>query len=337
MNFHLIGFPHTVINTSYGQCAYTQKIRKFRLMFPESILYANEGSDGEFVQIFSEKDRVDRFGHLGKEYYKAEWGGKHWEEFNMIVIEEVKKRIQPQDIILSLGGISQKSIADAFPHNLFVEFGIGYEGIFSSFLVFESYAWMHNIYGLLGEKDGRFYDAVIPNYFDPSEFPFSAKKDDYLLFMSRPIERKGIEIVREIAKRNRVIVTGAEKTDFGEWVGYADSKKRGELMSHAKALLCPTLYIEPFGGVVVEAAMCGTPSITTDWGAFTETVVDGVTGFRCRTLGEFLGAVKKVESLSPSVIESRAMDLYSLDAVKKKYEAYFTRLQTLYGKGWYTL
>src|SRR5690606_20768103 len=78
--------------------------------------------------------------------------------------------------------------------------------------------------------------------------------------------------------------------DHIEHVGFADPARRAELMGGARAVFVPTPYVEPFGGVSVEAMMCGTPVIATDFGAFAENVVDGVTGYRFRTLGEAVWA-----------------------------------------------
>ena len=48
--------------------------------------------------------------------------------------------------------------------------------------------------------------------------------------------------------------------------------------------------------------MAGTPAITTDFGAFPETVEHGKTGFRCRTLNEFVQAAKARIALDPQYI-----------------------------------
>ncbi len=46
------------------------------------------------------------------------------------------------------------------------------------------------------------------------------------------------------------------------------AEERLALLGNAKSVLMPTYYLEPFGGVHVEAQLCDTPVITTDWSAF---------------------------------------------------------------------
>jgi len=121
-----------------------------------------------------------------------------------------------------------------------------------------------------------------------------------------------------------------------EHVGTVDIKQRGKLMSKAKAVFVQTQYIGPFEGVHVEAMMCGTPVITTDWGVFSETVLDGYNGFRTRTLGEAMWAAKNVGKLCPHDIRSHAIKRFSINTVRYRYQDYFNQLLGLWGKGWYT-
>jgi glycosyltransferase involved in cell wall biosynthesis len=202
---------------------------------------------------------------------------------------------------------------------------------------------MHSIYA--GWKnpttaDGRFYDVVIPGYLEPEMFPLGDGLGDYYLFIGRLIDRKGYAIAQEVCQRlgKRLILAGpGEQKGYGEFVGSIDPETRAKLMGGAIATFAPTLYIEPFGNVVIESQACGTPTITTDWGAFVENNPQGVTGFRCRTLKEFMDATESVKLLDRNAIRERAVSLYNLDTIGQQYNDYFERLLTLWGQGWYEM
>ena len=134
----------------------------------------------------------------------------------------------------------------------------------------------------------------------------------------------------------RFIVAGhGNFSGYGEYVGLVGAEEKAKLIGNATATFAPTNYIEPFGNVVIEAQTCGTPTITTDWGAFTETNINGLTGYRCRTFDEFCKAAEDVKSLDPKTIHERAINLYSVDNIRYEYDKYFRRLLTLWDKGWY--
>jgi len=257
-------------------------------------------------------------------------------------------------------GSLNASIAEAVGNDVMVvEYGIGYNGTFAKYRVFESYAHMHKVYGAEGgfDPDGRFFDSVISNYLDPADYPLRVKKDDYYLYLGRLVKRKGIHIAVETCKRigAKLKIAGqgcvkVEQIEGGqrihcadgevyegnlEYVGFATGDKRAKLYGGAIATFVPTIYLGPFEAVAVESQMAGTPAITTDFGAFPETVEHGKTGFRCHTLNEFVWAAKEAPKLSPYYIHQRAVSLYSMEAVRWKYESYFKRLQDLWGEGWY--
>jgi glycosyltransferase involved in cell wall biosynthesis len=350
MRFHVVGLPHTQVTEEYAVCAFTEKVRKFCVMMGglghTVFLYAGEKTEApcdELITCVTEFDRQALVG--GKHFIHAPFDVTHhvWRKFNKNAVAGIKKRAEAQDFICVIGGKCHKPIADALPEMVTVEFGIGYGGTFAKYRVWESYAWMHTCYGAASRDpnaaDGAWFDAVIPGYFEPEKFPYRETKDDYYFFIGRLIDRKGFHIAADVCKKlgKRLIVAGqGEPPAYGEYVGVVGPKERGELMAGAIATFVPTIYLEPFGNVVVEGHLCGTPTITTDWGAFTETNEHGVTGFRCRTFGEFLRAADEARGLDPSAIRKRAVDNYSLGAIAPKYDAYFHRLQSLWGDGWYT-
>ncbi len=371
MRFHIVGLPHTQTNLHHSACAFTMKIYHFIQMMTslghECIHYGVEGSEVECddIIIMSKGEQERFFGSYNPEQlYNVDWSGKaeYWKLLNDRAAVEINKRSQKQDFVCLIMGTLNKPLHDQLTPNktLTVEYGIGYNGTFSNYRVFESYAHMHKIWGAQGsyDPDGKFYDSVIPNYLQPTDYPFQSKKDNYFLYLGRLIQRKGIHIAIETCKRigTKLVIAGQGCKEYDpqkhsllcedgqyyqydnmEFVGFATGKKRADLFSKAKAVFVPTVYIEPFGAVAIEAQMAGTPAITTDFGAFPETVEHGRTGFRCHTLNEFVTAACNVSNLNPYYIHKRAVNMYSMDKVRWRYQTYFQQLLDLWDNGWYAL
>lgn len=357
--FHLLGLAHLPTIKEISCCAYTQKNLKLAKMLTDLghdvYFYGVEGSQvecKEMIPCLTEDKRLSVYGayDYDKNFFKGDGSDQAYQEFNVNAIKEIKKRATSVDFILCSMGLWQKPITDALSDlgMKVVEAGIGYEGVFANFRVYESYAWMHHLYGKHGINDGRFYDTVIPNYFDVDDFPFNKEKEDYCLFIGRLTYRKGLDVAVEATKRAgiKLIVAGQGNLvdayhklnitdEHVEHVGSVGPEKRADLMGKAKCVLAPTFYIEPFGGVAVEAQMCGTPTITTDWGAFTETVIHGKTGYRCRTIEEFKWAIKNSDKINPQDCREWAVNNYSIERVGKMYQEYFERLNALRYGGFY--
>jgi glycosyltransferase involved in cell wall biosynthesis len=63
-----------------------------------------------------------------------------------------------------------------------------------------------------------------------------------------------------------------------EMTGTVSSDRCAELISHARAILLPSAWEEPFGLVAVEAMAAGVPPIAAGHGSFTELITPGIDG-----------------------------------------------------------
>jgi glycosyltransferase involved in cell wall biosynthesis len=258
----------------------------------------------------------------------------------------VQQRARPGDFLLCTWGIGHKQIADHVePLGVIpVEPGIGYStGQFARWRAYESHAIRTVVEGRKNPQD--WYSRVIPNYFDLADFEYSDRKQPYVLFLGRVTEIKGIStciqataaagVPLKIAGQGRISDVGwTTLPDHVEELGYADVDLRRALMRDASALIIATTYLEPFGGVVVEALLSGTPIITPHFGAFAEINREGETGFLCHTLRDYVDALRCRHRISPQACRQRGMQ-YSLEAVGPQFERWFSDIREVYtGQGW---
>ena len=348
---HMIGLFHTIPNHDYDHCAFTGKVLRFAKMMQAEGYKVIEYSNGESISGADEQVEiltaeevgeytkgVDNFMTLGK------LDTPMWQNFQDRLIPEMAKRIKKYDIVCHPFGPAHSILVSIFPDVHHVETGIGYEtGSFGAFRIYESYAWMHYQLGKYGKWGSR-YDFVVNNYLDKDEWEPSYEAGKYLLYTGRIIDSKGMAVIQEIAKRTSIPVVLAGMGDVekfsGEnmdFIGYVHGvKEKNDLFKNAIALLAPTEYIEPFGTVTIEAMMSGTPVIASDFGAFTETIEHGKTGFRCRTLGDFMKAIEYVGSLDRKYIAEEARKRFSYEVIGEKYDQVFKQISDLKNEGWYT-
>lgn len=365
MKFHLLGYVHVPISETFMGCAFAQKALKLSKMLlslgHEVVLYGPEDSDApcsEFVQTHTLREIRQTWGS-GDNRPKCDGLGYPWRDvgfrhdfngaktplthrFYETASSEIISRRQDDDFLLVMQGAYHRPIADRAGLWLTCEPGIGYRGSYARFRAFES-AYLQNFtYGSENpwqSINGHYYDRVIPNYFDDKDFQFCAEKDGYFLYVGRMITRKGvmtaIKATEAIGAKLILAGQGSDEIDVGklpshcEFVGYVDPEQRSELMRKARAVFVPTLYMEAFGGVNVEAQLCGTPVITTNFAVFPETVQDGKTGFLCNTLDDFVWAARRVDELDPVVIRAHA-ERYLMTNVRWEFQRWFEDLYNLY-------
>jgi len=324
----------------------------------EVVHYGNAGSvsgANEEVEILS-RERYTALGGCepGNGQYGAAAirGSALYLEFNWRLRAELEQRVEPGDTIcLPFGRAHQDAlVGEKISRAFWIETGIGYREGFCDFRVYESAAWMHLALGVeSGEKTalGRDYWWVIPNYYDPLDWPLGGGGEGDVVFMGRLNEDKGLRVVLELARacpQRSFVLCG--QGDPLPWLGLPNvryrepihGEGRAELLGGAALVLMPTRYVEPFGGVAAEALLCGTPVAASSFGAFPEYVIPGCNGFLCRTLADWVSAVECSGRVGweRGMIRAFAQEKFSMWKLDRDYDRVFQQLAGLREGGWYS-
>lgn len=167
---------------------------------------------------------------------------------------------------------------------------------------------------LMGNNKG-FY---VYNGINTREYEFSTDKHSYLLYIGRIIRNKGVLQAIQVAEKTgkTLIIAGPvkaskffqrevkpriQKNRNIRYVGPVGGKMKQQLIKHAECVLFPTLWEEPFGLVMVESLVCGTPVLALRNGAVPE-VLSGFPNLICNTVSEMVVKVRQKKYPSPHIL-----------------------------------
>jgi glycosyltransferase involved in cell wall biosynthesis len=183
--------------------------------------------------------------------------------------------------------------------------------------------------------------ATVYNGLEPSDWPYQTEKEDFALFLGRFHPDKGAHLALDAAHAAGLpmVLAGkcqeaAERSYFeqevvprlwatDEVVGVADAQVKRDLLARARCLLFPVRWEEPFGMVMIEAMVCGTPVVALRAGAVPEVVEHGVTGLICDEIEQLPAALAAVTQLDPAACRQHVVDNFHADLVARGYAAVY--------------
>jgi glycosyltransferase involved in cell wall biosynthesis len=182
---------------------------------------------------------------------------------------------------------------------------------------------------------------------DTGNFTFRETPEDYLLFLGRFTEGKGVLQAIEVAKRvgMKLLLAAAEDDYYRQnvaphvdgtqiiYYGEADFAAKVKLFGGARALVYPLQAREPFGLVLAEAMACGTPVVALDRGAVREIVDEGVTGRVFTDLDEMVAQLSSVFTFDRRRIRERAVARFGVERMVNEYVAVYERIVEAHRRG----
>jgi glycosyltransferase involved in cell wall biosynthesis len=192
---------------------------------------------------------------------------------------------------------------------------------------------------------------VIHHGLDPARYPGPTKSlGDYVCFIGRYARVKGphtaIDVAREAGVRIRLAgevhqpdETWAE-AELGPRLAQPHVSELGPiglgvkvpLLAHARALLAPIEWNEPFGLILIEAMLTGCPVVAFPMGSTPELIEEGVTGFIARSREEMIELVRpggEVDRIDRAQCRRRAVERFSADRMVADHVALYERVRTM--------
>jgi glycosyltransferase involved in cell wall biosynthesis len=178
----------------------------------------------------------------------------------------------------------------------------------------------------------------------PDELTPTEGVGDYLAFLGRMSPEKRADRAIEVARRTDMPIKLAAKVDpvdeayfereiqpllgspLAEFVGEIGGADKKELLNHARALLFPIDWAEPFGLVMIEAMACGTPVIAYRSGSVPEVIEDGVNGFIVDDIDGAVDAVGRLGEIDRATVRAAFEDRFTAERMARDYVRLYQKL-----------
>jgi len=194
------------------------------------------------------------------------------------------------------------------------------------------------------------YVGVVYNGEDPEAFPIVEEPAGYVCFLGRLDREKCPHLAIQLAINLGIPIKLAGKVDFqGE--RYFDEEVRPfldhplvdfqgelsfdegiELLAHARCNLHPTGFREPFGLTVLEAALCGTPTLAIARGSMPELIEVGRTGMLVEDFVEGYHQIERCFEMDRAYIAHRARFLFNYKSMTKQTVRAYERVLDIFDR-----
>ncbi len=342
MVFHCLSIPYAPTRKEISLCAFVQKVYKFCDEMTKRghtvYHYGHENSKvncTEHITVTNDdilKRSYGNLNHWKQEGFDQNVQTEAFQIFNDNCILEIQKRFKNEnEFILCWFGYGHLKCAEYFKNKaIVIEPSIGYDSMFAPIKIFETKSQLHKMHGLAQTIVDFEREYVVYPGFDPNDFEYKTSKSNVSLFLGRIIPEKGAGLVYNICNhiKQEIIFAGPnimklQDTKYCKFIGFVEPNKRKELLSNAKFLFAPSLFIEPCNWTVIEAQFSGTPTITTDFGGFTETVSQLKTGFRCFDSQSMIHSIFNINAIDPSECYKNAINKFTIKNQCDNYENIF--------------
>lgn len=117
-----------------------------------------------------------------------------------------------------------------------------------------------------------------------------------------------------------------------EWCGELSHCPKVQLLGGARALLFPLDWEEPFGLVMIEAMLVGTPVIAFARGSAPEVIEEGVTGYLVHNAEQMAERIRQLHRIDRARCRARAQQRWGVERMASEYAGLYTQLRERTGR-----